>query len=70
MFTKLVILLLANATFLVSTKGYLGKIEKFISRDIPEVVTAFKDYQSCTTEELVSEEKLEKLNISSDKESK
>ena len=53
--TKLAILFFAIPTFLVSTKSYLGKLDGFIFRDIPEIKNAVVEYRSCASEEEVSD---------------
>ena len=59
MLTELAILFFAIPTFLVSTKSYLGKLDGFISRDIPEIINAIVDYRSCASEEEVLDENIE-----------
>jgi len=50
---KIVASLFVIPTFLVSTKSYLGKLDGFIFRDIPEIKNAFVEYRSCDSEEEV-----------------
>ena len=50
---KIVASLLVIPTFLVSTKSYLGKLDGFIFRDIPELKNAIVEYKSCASEEEV-----------------
>lgn len=47
------ILFFAVPTFLVSTKSYLGKLDGFIFRDIPEIKNAIVEYRSCASEEVL-----------------
>ena len=50
---KIVASLLVIPTFLVSTKSYLGKLDGFIFRDIPELKNAVVEYRSCDSEDEV-----------------